>query len=80
MYTECSTNNCTDTVYMYTCVCVIEFRFFNRITKKKKKKKNIAILVKITFMSITHILHQNYIGILIVVDFYGDLHLDVSRC
>ena len=77
MYTECSTNKCTDTVYMYTCVCVIEFRFFNQITKKEEEEEH-CNLVKITFMNITHILHPNYIGILIGVNFYGDFHLDVE--
>ena len=53
---------------------VIEFRFFNRI---HKKKKNIAILYIYEYH--THIT-SSYINFLIGVNFRGDLHLDVSRC
>ena len=35
---------------------------------------------KIAFMNNTHILHQITSKFLIGVNFYGDLHLDVSRC
>ena len=56
---------------------VIEFRFFNRIKKKKKKKmKN---LENLCYEYYTHTT-SNYIKFLIGVNFYGDLHLDVSRC
>ena len=34
---------------------------------------------KIKSMNITHILHQITSNLLIGVNFYGDLHLDVSR-
>ena len=36
--------------------------------------------MKITFMNITHTLHQNTSHFSIGVNFHGDLHLDVSSC
>ena len=59
---------------------VIEFRFFNQIAKKKKKKKkNIAICENYIYEYLTHAA-SNYIQIFVGVNFYSDLHLDVSRC
>ena len=61
----------------FECVgaTVIEFRFFNHITKKKKEK-NIAILYIYEYL--THSA-SNYMEIFVGVKFYGDLHLDVIR-
>ena len=54
---------------------VIEFRFFNRITKKKKKNtQNLCFYEYLTYTA------SNYIKIFVGVNFYGDLHLDVIRC
>ena len=61
---------------------VIEFRFFNWITKKKKKKtkkkkkkKNIVIMYIYEYLTHTA---SNYIEIFVGVNFCGDLHLDVE--
>ena len=60
---------------------VIEFRFFNRIKKKKKKKKKKKMknLENLCYEYYTHTT-SNYIKFLIGVNFYGDVHLGVSRC
>ena len=51
---------------------VIKCRFFNQ-------EENLG---KFCFMNITHIIitTSNCIKFLIGVNYYGDLHLDVSRC
>ena len=59
----------------YVGATVIEFRFFNRIPKKKKK--NIA--ENYIYEYLTHTA-SNYIENFVGVNFYGDLHLDVIRC
>ena len=57
---------------------VIEFRFFNRITKKKEK--NIVRFCENYFYEYFTHTASNYIEIFAGVNFYGDLHLDVIRC
>ena len=60
-------------------VTVIEFRFFNQITKKKKKRRTWTIDEKYFYEYLTHTT-SNYVEIFVGVKFYGDLHLDVIRC
>ena len=56
---------------------VVEFHFFNQCPKKGEEHDE---FVKITFAYITHMLHHTFNLILSEVNYYSDLHIDVSRC
>ena len=55
---------------------VIEFRFFNQITKKKNQEEEEHCDFDI-YEYLTHTA-SNYIQIFVGVNFYGDLHFDVN--
>ena len=57
---------------------VIEFCFFNQITKKKKEKKE-KNMQNNFYEYLTHTA-SNYIEIFVGINFYGDLHLHVIKC